>query len=81
VGRYLIGTSRTFIEVSRIVSERKKKREGRRTFLGTTNAIGSIPVALTLYARAISQSLTLSARRGKKHMPRCGSADLCSERG
>ena len=45
---------------------------------GTMNAMGSTEFADSLYARAISQSATLSARRGRKHMPRCGSVDLCS---
>lgn len=50
------------------------------TLRGTTNAIGSMQVPATLYARAISQSETLSARRGRKHIPRCESPDLCSAR-
>lgn len=54
--------------------------KARPTFRGTTNAIGSIPDVVTLYARAISHSVTSNARRGRKHIPRCGSEDLCSER-
>lgn len=41
---------------------------------GTTNATGSIvpdnPEVVILYARAISHSETLRARRGRKHIPR-----------
>ena len=52
---------------------------------GTTKAMGSIQEdeadETTLYARAISHSETLSARRGRKHIPRCGSLDLYSLRG
>jgi hypothetical protein len=40
------------------------------TFRGTMKAIGSMEEPATLYARAISQSETLNARRGRKHMPR-----------
>ena len=51
---------------------------------GTTKAMGSIQDdeadEITLYARAISHSETLSARRGRKHIPRCGSMDLYSLR-
>jgi len=65
------------ISVRHITNDRKQKII---TLRGTMKAIGSIPDATTLYARAISQSDTLNARRGRKHMPRCGSADLCSER-
>ena len=43
--------------------------------------MASIDVAATLYARAISQSLTESARRGRKVMPRWGSEDLYSASG
>ncbi len=45
---------------------------------GTINAMGSTAPMVSLYARAISQSEVLSARRGTKHIPRCGSLDLCS---
>ncbi len=47
---------------------------------GTMNAMGSIEDPWTLYARAISHSLMLRARRGRKHMPRWGSEDLYSDR-
>jgi len=40
--------------------------------------MGSTAPMVSLYARAISQSEVLSARRGTKHIPRCGSLDLCS---
>ena len=51
---------------------------------GTTKATGSTQEyeadEITLYARAISHSATLRARRGRKHIPRCGSMDLYSLR-
>ena len=51
-----------------------------RTLRGTMKAMGSTLVPYTLYARAISQSDTLSARRGRKHMPRWGAEEEYSER-
>lgn len=39
------------------------------TFLGTVNEMGSMILVLTLYARAISHSLTLRARFGINAMP------------
>ena len=42
------------------------------------NAMGSTAPEVILYARAISHSGVLRARRGMKHIPRCGSLDLCS---
>lgn len=50
------------------------------TLRGTIKAMASMPEAATLYARAISHSETLSARRGRKHIPRWGSEDLYSDR-
>ena len=47
-------------------------------FRGTMNAMGSMAFEVSLYARAISHSDVLTARRGTKHIPRCGSLDLCS---
>lgn len=55
--------------------------DGGLTFRGTMNAIGSMAFEVSLYARAISQSDVLTARRGTKHIPRCGSLDLCSSNG
>lgn len=52
----------------------------RPTFRGTMNAIGSIADVVTLYARAISHSVTSNARRGRKHIPRCCSEALDSSR-
>jgi hypothetical protein len=40
------------------------------------NAMGSTAPEVSLYARAISHSGVLRARRGMKHIPRCGSLDL-----
>jgi hypothetical protein len=51
---------------------------GELTLRGTMNAIGSMEFVVSLYALAISHSEVLSARRGTKHIPRCGSLDLCS---
>jgi hypothetical protein len=68
-------------------TEPHKRTKREPTFRGTINAIGSTvppppgPPVVTLYARAISHSPTFSARRGRKHIPRCGSEDLCSESG
>jgi len=47
-------------------------------FRGTMNEMGSMAFEVSLYARAISHSGVLTARRGTKHIPRCGSLDLCS---
>lgn len=49
-------------------------------FLGTIKAIGSMFDPVSLYARAISHSVVLSARRGRNAIPRWGSVDLYSER-
>lgn len=51
------------------------------TLRGTMNAIGSMAFVVSLYALAISHSEGLTARRGTKHIPRCGSLDLCSSNG
>ena len=51
---------------------------GKRTLRGTMNAIGSMAFVVSLYALAISHSEVLTTRRGTKHIPRCGSLDLCS---
>jgi hypothetical protein len=55
--------------------------EIERTLRGTINEMGSMVVVVSLYARAISHSDVLTARRGTKHIPRWGSLDLCSSKG
>jgi hypothetical protein len=62
----------------RWVNERGRGNK-KLTLRGTMNAMGSMEFEeVTLYARAISHSEVLTARRGTKHIPRCGSLDLCS---
>jgi hypothetical protein len=54
--------------------------EMERTLRGTMNAMGSMAVVVSLYARAISHSDVLTTRLGTKHIPRWGSLDLCSSK-
>jgi len=73
-------------------SQRRFGARGRRedvrleesALWGTTKVMASIQDdesdEMTLYAQAISHSETLSARRGRKHFPRCGSVNLYSPR-
>ncbi len=55
-----------------------REGKGKLTLRGTMNAIGSMAFVVSLYPLAISHSEVLMARRGTKHIPHCGSLDLCS---
>jgi hypothetical protein len=57
---------------------RAGKGDRRTYFAWDDELIGSMAFVVSLYALAISHSKVLTARRGTKHIPRCGSLDLCS---